>query len=110
MSKYLGFAGENYYPNGGMSDFVGVFDTADAVADLAKERGLDWYHVCDRVTLEPVRLERLCDGARVRWYEFGGLRSGTVQSWSGEDDKYTVVPEDSPHEQRRDAHDLEVAP
>jgi hypothetical protein len=46
MKRYLLFAGEEYYPNGGMNDFVNDFDKeSDAVAlgnRLLKEKP-DWF-------------------------------------------------------------------
>lgn len=47
MSTYLVFAGENYYPSGGIDDLVGQFpDFAQAVDCLAdKIQRSDWGHI-----------------------------------------------------------------
>lgn len=57
MKRYLLFAGANYYPRGGMEDFVAGFDGLDgaiargrAETDHSGERrgkADDWWHVLD---------------------------------------------------------------
>ena len=51
---YFLFAGENYYPAGGMSDLVGTFDTFEdaraavespAVDEDGYAPRYDWYHI-----------------------------------------------------------------
>lgn len=53
MSRFLLFAGDNYYPGGGVVDFKGMFETIEAakeehakhVRNFRKD-GLQWEH-CD---------------------------------------------------------------
>ncbi len=51
MKRYLAFYGYIYYPNGGMNDFVGDYDTKDeaikAIDEAHKENhpnDPDWYN------------------------------------------------------------------
>lgn len=59
--KYILFAGNTYYPNGGWKDFRGLFDTVDlaikAVNDYNEnkhnlEDDWDWWHVVNALSLE----------------------------------------------------------
>jgi hypothetical protein len=36
MKRYLAFYGDNYYPHGGMNDFVGSYDTLDEAKDAVQ--------------------------------------------------------------------------
>ena len=48
--KYHLFAGHDYYPSGGMGDWVGAYDSErDALTALAT-RNYDWWHI---VTFDP---------------------------------------------------------
>ena len=50
MKRYILFAGKNYYPNGGMHDFVDSFDTATEAAkkyNNGADRIYQWYHIYD---------------------------------------------------------------
>jgi hypothetical protein len=69
MKAYVLFSGNNYYPSGGASDFVGYFDThqdaIDAAESLEKEwqdykedwdvpspkHDADWWHVAETATM-----------------------------------------------------------
>ena len=47
MKRFLLFAGDNYYPAGGMEDFKGDFDTVDEALEkmiIIKLR-CDWFHI-----------------------------------------------------------------
>ncbi len=45
MKRYMLFAGYEYYPSGGMGDFVGYFDTmSEAVQHI---QNVEWWHVLD---------------------------------------------------------------
>ena len=46
--RYMLFAGENYYPSGGMSDYRGHFDTMQAV--VMHLGSCDWFNVFDTKT------------------------------------------------------------
>lgn len=58
MKTYLLFAGYNYYPNGGIEDYQGDFDSIDAAYKwmLKSSKTFDWWQivqsndmsVCDR--------------------------------------------------------------
>lgn len=56
MKRFMLFAGDKYYPTGGMMDFVGYFDTQDeAVAYATTPTGQfnscpNWFHIYDTVT------------------------------------------------------------
>jgi hypothetical protein len=63
MKRFWLFAGDNFYPYGGMEDFAGDFDTAEAAAaagaaGLAKRAhepgSIDWFHVLDTERREVV--------------------------------------------------------
>ena len=53
MKRYMLFAGDRYYPAGGMKDCKGMFETMEAAksfaADLYRRVGIDWAHVYDTV-------------------------------------------------------------
>lgn len=70
--RYLGFAGDSYYPEGGFEDFIGFFDSIDkfnlAVEDKARKgrNKCDWWHLIDANTAEVIlgngdSLERLTE-------------------------------------------------
>ena len=40
---YLLFAGDFYYPGGGMNDLVGSFDSVEEAIEAGKQN--EWYHV-----------------------------------------------------------------
>ena len=40
MKQYFAFYGNTYYPNGGMEDFVGDYDTKDEAIEAIKESHL----------------------------------------------------------------------
>jgi len=48
--RYMLFAGSNYYPSGGMSDYRGHFDTMQAV--VMHLGSCDWFNVFDTKTGE----------------------------------------------------------
>ena len=58
MKRFLVFAGNNYYPGGGWTDFRKDADTIEAARELAEVRGVygtsDWVHVVDTQTGEIV--------------------------------------------------------
>lgn len=51
MKRYLLFAGDNYYPSGGWSDFIGSFDTVEQALARQCDIRRDWYHVVDTSTM-----------------------------------------------------------
>ena len=51
--KYLLFAGEFYYPSGGLHDFIGNFKTIEDAKGRIKDYH-DWYHIVDLESLEIV--------------------------------------------------------
>lgn len=55
--RYIIFAGDRYYPNGGWEDYVGTAaELIDAYRMLADRRrsSTDWWHIVDMATLEIV--------------------------------------------------------
>jgi hypothetical protein len=61
MKKYLLFAGENYYPKGGMNDFKGSFDTVEEseneyyTNEVQRYNSWEWYQIVDSETLDIVK-------------------------------------------------------
>lgn len=56
MKRYMLFAGDNYYPLGGMEDFVDSFDTIEETFNhprSSNERG--WFHIYDLELQEIVK-------------------------------------------------------
>jgi len=48
INRYWLFTGDNYYPEGGMHDFRGKFETMlDAIVNIGRA---DWVHVLDTKT------------------------------------------------------------
>lgn len=61
MKRYLLFAGDQYYPRGGMYDLRGDFDTLEEAVEVASrgepmiaESGYDWWHVVDSEIMDVV--------------------------------------------------------
>lgn len=60
MKRYLLFAGDKFYPNGGMGDFVMDFnnksDALDLIKRLKNDFGVwfDWFHIYDAEKMETV--------------------------------------------------------
>ena len=60
MNRYLAFFGDNYYPDGGMGDFIGSYKTLnnakDAIAlkEMISSKISSWGHVYDTVSKEIV--------------------------------------------------------
>lgn len=54
MKKYMLFCYDQYYPTGGMGDFVASFDSLEDAILKAKERGDDYREIYDRDTLQEV--------------------------------------------------------
>ena len=47
MKRYFLFAGDHYYPGGGMEDFEGDFDTFGEAKAKGEKPDYDWWHVWD---------------------------------------------------------------
>ena len=60
MKNFALFAGEDYYPSGGMDDLVGRFDSVEEALVVAftyedeNSRGYDWHQVVDLTTFTVV--------------------------------------------------------
>jgi hypothetical protein len=71
MKRFLVFAGDMYYPDGGWNDFRGAYDTlkeAKARVDEIKHNeetcsGYDWAHIADTATGEILEEEGVIHGA-----------------------------------------------
>lgn len=50
MKRYLLFSGYYYYPNGGWSDFRGIFDTIEECIEEQEAIIGDWYQIVDTKT------------------------------------------------------------
>ena len=47
MKPLLLFAGEHYYPSGGVNDFRGDFNTIEEAIEAIANSSCDWWHVAD---------------------------------------------------------------
>lgn len=47
MKRYLLFAGDTYYPNGGWYDYLGSFDTTEDCLRHIAGTPWDWWHIYD---------------------------------------------------------------
>lgn len=54
MKQFILFGGDQYYPRGGWSDFMGHFDTLNEAVGVALEANEDWWHVLDTETMSKV--------------------------------------------------------
>ena len=60
MKRFLLFGGMSYYPGGGWTDFIGSFDTLEAVRDAGRdhrdrwEDRPDWLHIVDTESMRIV--------------------------------------------------------
>ena len=46
--RYLVFGYDRYYPNGGMSDCIGSFDTIEEAKNAVREDNPDFWDIYDR--------------------------------------------------------------
>ena len=53
--RYLAFAGEQYYPGGGIADYIGAYPTAKLASEAANFTGSGWKQVVDRLTMREVQ-------------------------------------------------------
>ena len=51
MNKFLLFAGEEFYPGGGWSDFVGAYPTQHEAKEAATKQQGSWWQIVDVTTL-----------------------------------------------------------
>lgn len=76
--RYMLFAGENYYPSGGMNDFRGNFHT---MVSLVKKIGrADWFNVYDTVLRKAVDCPRL-----------SGMNGDQIFTWAEQHDHPPVI-------------------
>jgi hypothetical protein len=61
VKRYLLFAGDSYYPQGGWDDLQDSFDTSQEAIEAAKigdsmvvKAGYDWWHIIDSETMTRV--------------------------------------------------------
>ena len=97
MDRFILFAGDHYYPNGGAEDMIGFFPTVSAaVAGLRHPDDepeypvdYDWFHILDLETRE--RIEYLATPVRVgrrTVYEYPNR-----ETWAAEHDaRLGLVP------------------
>lgn len=50
MKRYWLFAGDAYYPGGGMEDFIASFDTVEEANADQSGRKADWCQILDSAT------------------------------------------------------------
>ena len=53
MTKYALFAGDHYYPSGGMNDCIGRYETIE-LAREANNGAWDWFQIVDLETFTVV--------------------------------------------------------
>ena len=54
MNMFLLFAGEEFYPGGGWSDFVGAYPTQQEAKEVALTLQPSWWHIVDLNVMEEV--------------------------------------------------------
>lgn len=47
IKRWAVFAGDNYYPSGGMGDFRASFDTKEEAKDFSKDLRWEWIEIYD---------------------------------------------------------------
>jgi hypothetical protein len=57
MNKYLLFAGDEFYPEGGMDDFIGSYDTVAECQFYSTK--YDWAHIAIYTTMT-ITMRREC--------------------------------------------------
>jgi hypothetical protein len=60
------FAGEQYYPSGGMNDFIDQFDNIDDAIGVGRSGKYDWYNIA---SLQDGKLVTV-DGDHLPWLPF----------------------------------------
>jgi hypothetical protein len=53
MKRYFLFAGDNYYPQRGMTDFINSFDEIELALEEAANLQCDWWHIYDTLYDSP---------------------------------------------------------
>jgi len=62
MKRFLLFAGDTYYPKGGINDFVKDFTSLNEAKEAAKgfsNDSFEWYHIYDTKTKTKIDLKSL---------------------------------------------------
>lgn len=54
IDRYYLFAGDTYYPGGGIGDLRGSFCNRGEAVKAAENGDYDWWHVLDRETMEVI--------------------------------------------------------
>lgn len=57
MKRFMLFFGDRYYPQGGMRDFIGSYNTIEEAVEktLDQINDYDWFHIYDIETQEIVK-------------------------------------------------------
>jgi len=56
--RFIVFAGDHYYPEGGWSDLFGSSDTKEEAIKYLIGQCIDWWEIVDRESMEMVDYER----------------------------------------------------
>lgn len=67
MKNFMLFAGDDYYPSGGMNDLVGEFESLDEIPQKLNESNFglyDWAHIYD---VKEDRVHKLSKDLDDRW-------------------------------------------
>jgi hypothetical protein len=71
MKRYWLFGGNSYYPNGGMGDFRGSFDSREEAIEVGaaiREGSDSWYHVFDSQENEIAKERETVRGFDNKWH------------------------------------------
>ncbi len=76
--RYMLFAGDNYYPCGGMEDFRGLYNTMNGlVANIGRA---DWFNVFD------IEQRVSVDCPDIRW-----MNGEQIREWAAEHDRLDLA-------------------
>jgi hypothetical protein len=71
MKRYWLFGGNSYYPNGGMGDFRGSYDSREKAIEAGKAIKVshsNWYHVFDSQENEIAKEREAVRGDDNKWH------------------------------------------
>lgn len=54
VGRYLLFGGADYYPGGGMDDFIASSDSITELVERTRTEWTDWYQIVDHRTMQVV--------------------------------------------------------
>ena len=83
--RYWVFTYDTYYPAGGMRDFLGAYNSMDAVIAALARRSYQRYHVFDSQTGRMVRIGHIVSTHPDAWWDRDDEDTGDdyEEEWSG---------------------------